>query len=84
MKTFYPKTAAEALVWVRDHEHFEGYHSTRKAVQGLVLANDDEDCFIPFGLLSEEAMKPSDYSVTKRMFEPTEAGVKIIENSRHK
>ena len=78
LKSFYPKTAAEALKWIRDNEHFEGYHATRKETEGLVLRNDEKDCFIPRGMLPEGAMQPSDYDATKRMFEPTEIGLSLI------
>lgn len=78
MKSFYPKTAAQALKWIRDNEHFEGYAATRNEQQGLVLRNESNDCFIPQGLLPEGAMQPSDYGATKRMFEPTEIGLALI------
>lgn len=80
MESFYPKTAAEALKWIVDNEHFEGYHAKRRNAEGLVLRNDEKDCFIPRGLLPESAMKPSDYDVTKRIFEPSEAGLALLSN----
>lgn len=82
MKSFYPKTAAEALNWIVENEHFEGYHAKRNETDGLVLRNDEKDCFIPRGLLPEDAMKPSDYASTKRMFEPTEDGLALIASSQ--
>lgn len=77
-KTFYPKSAAEALKWIVNNEHYEGYVTSRNDQEGLILRNDSADCFILKGLLPVDAMKPSDYDVTKRMFEPTEAGLALL------
>lgn len=77
-KSFYAKTVGEALRWIRDNEHFEGYLAVRNGRDGLVLKNNSHDCFIPKGLVPNEAMQQSDYNKTKRMFEPTEIGLKLI------
>mgnify|MGYP000947638521 CR=1 FL=1 len=78
MKNFYPTDAADALKWIQDNEHFHGYHATRKGKEGLVLANHENDCFIPRGLLQEDAIRPSNYEITKRMFELTSSGLQIL------
>lgn len=83
LKSYYPKTAKQALKWIVENEHFEGYHAKRKVpkgaeTDGLVLRNDEKDMFIPRGLIPMDAMKPSNWDETKRMFEPTEVGHSIL------
>lgn len=72
------KTPQEALRWIVDHEHHLGSKISLKRVgEGLLLAGANKQLFIRAGLVAD-LMQPSDFQATRRMFEPNEAGLRLI------
>lgn len=70
-------SAIEALRWIVENEHHEGYARPEVNPKGLVLVGNNQQLFIPKGMTAD-LLEPSDFSVTKRMFEPSAAGRALL------
>ena len=72
------KTPQEALRWIVDHEHHLGSKTSLKRIgDGLLLCGEHRQLFIRSGLVAD-LMQPSDFQTTRRMYEPNEAGLRLL------
>lgn len=71
MSTTVAKTTEEYVAWVAEHEHHHGWWSGLGAAdEALNLEGRRHHIKIPRAVHVPEAIIPSDYERTKRMFEP--------------
>jgi hypothetical protein len=67
-------TAAEVVQWLLDNEH----HYGAAVGGGLYLRGAKASITIPPEVGVLDVYRPSHFDVTKRMFEPTEAGLALL------
>lgn len=72
------KTAVQALRWIVENEHHEGFvRGPHDAAMALVLVGAAHRLVIPSGM-TQGLMQPADFDATRRMFEPTLAGRELL------
>ena len=70
-------SALEALKWIVENEHHEGM-IVQHPKKGLVLKGSKKSLLIPQGMTAG-LFDPSNYDVTKRLYEPSKAGQQILD-----
>lgn len=73
-------SAIDALRWIVTNEHHEAYARPEINPKGLVLVGRRQRLFIPRGM-TMDLMQPSNFDETQRLFEPSEAGLIVLQQS---
>lgn len=72
------KTPREVVLWIVANDFHEGWISHRGGERGLALRGDECEMFIPNSVPTVGLFKPSDFDLTRKMYEPSLAGVALL------
>ncbi|WP_322996451.1 hypothetical protein [Castellaniella sp.] len=82
MTETHARTGPEAISWIIQNPHHEGYiRNLKNGSSALVLVGDGQSLVIPKGM-TVDLIRPSNFEKTGRMFEPTKEGWFELAKSR--
>ena len=72
------KSPLEVVAWISANDFHEGWLANPGGVRGLALRGYDCEIFIPNTVPTAGLFQPSDFDKTRKMYEPTLAGARLL------